>query len=795
MQASRYLPPAQIQSRLLRLAALFIFLMALALTLAPAARERSWQANLRWNHWAGVALWAFFVFVAQRRQSRLLPDADPYLFPIAALLSGWGLLSIWRLTAEFGPRQALWLSLSLAALTWGMSAPRLLEFLRRYKYIWLSSGLLLTALTLVLGANPGGSGPHLWLGCCGFYLQPSEPLKLLLVIYLAAYFAEKSPLIARMWPLISPSLFVTGLALILLLIQRDLGTASIFVFLYAAALYHAFGKKRILLASLALLIGFGLAGYLLIDVIQLRVEAWLNPWRDPSGGSYQIIQSLIAIANGGIFGRGLGLGSPGVVPVAHSDFIFSAIAEETGLLGVIALLTLLALLVFRAYLVALRAGNSFQRLLAAGLAAYLGAQSLLIIGGNLRLFPLTGVTLPFLSYGGSSLLTSFLALLLLLQISQNSENDPAPLPNPAPYLHMPTLFAIGFLAAALAAGWWNILRSDDLLARSDNPRRAISDRFVPRGSLLDRHNNPIAITSGESGAYTRSLLYPALSPVIGYSHPTYGQSGLESELDNYLRGMAGYPASQIWWEHLLYGQPPAGLDLRLSLDLPLQTIADSLLGKSRGALVLLNAQNGEVLVMASHPSFNANLLTEMSAQLFQDSDSPLLNRAEQGLYPTGSALAPFWLVNRLEDAPYSAEAFLRASGIANPQTPAASPLQMARMAALLSNGGKLPNPRMTLAVNTPAQGWVVFPLSNSPVDIFSASASNQAAQNLAVSGQPYWEFIGQGGEKSNPVSWYLAGTLPNWQGTPLALALALETDDRPLAQKIGESLMKAVLVR
>lgn len=769
--------------------------MALALTLAPAARERSWQAALRWNHWIGVALWLFFIFIAHRRQARLLPDADPYPLPIAALLSGWGLLTIWRLTEEFGPRQALWLSLSLAILAWGLGVPRLLELLRRYKYIWLTSGLLLTALTLLLGANPGGLGPHLWLGCCGFYLQPSEPLKLLLVIYLAAYFADRLPLNPRMWPLIFPTLFLTGLALTLLLIQRDLGTASIFVFLYASALYHALGKKRILLASLALLIVFGLAGYWLIDVIHLRVEAWLNPWNDPSGGSYQIIQSLLAIANGGIFGRGLGLGAPGVVPVAHSDFIFSAIAEETGLLGIIALLALLTLLVFRAYLIALRAEDSFQRLLAAGLAAYLGAQSLLIIGGNLRLLPLTGVTLPFLSYGGSSLLTTFLALLLLLRISQNSENDPAPLATPAPYLALPTLFAIGFFIAALASGWWSILRADNLLARSDNPRRAISDRFVARGNLLDRRNTPIAATFGSSGGYSRRLLYPALSPIIGYTHPIYGQSGLENELDSYLRGLAGYPVSQIWWEHLLYGQPPAGLNVRLSLDLSLQSLADSLLGESRGALVLLNAQNGEVLAMASHPTFNANLLTEMSAQLFQDKNSPLLNRAEQGLYPAGSALAPFWLSNRLEDSPYTAESFLRATGLADPQTPAASPLQMARLAALLSHGGILPTPRMALAVELPAQGWLIFPQTTSPVTIFSASSSNAAAQTLAVSGQPYWQALGQGGDLPNRITWYLAGTLPNWQGTPLALALALEGDDRPLAQKIGQKMMGAVLLR
>ncbi|NCP86052.1 MAG: hypothetical protein CO094_11580 [Anaerolineae bacterium CG_4_9_14_3_um_filter_57_17] len=793
MRQPVYLPSAEIQSRLLRLAAIFLFLVGLTLTLSPAVRERSWQAALRWNHWIGLALWTFFVFLAHRRQARLLPDADPYIFPIAALLSGWGMLTVWRLTEEFGLRQALWISISLGIFFWGLKLPQTLDLLRRYKYVWLTSGLLLTALTLVLGANPGGAGPHLWLGCCGVYLQPSEPLKLLLVVYLAAYFANRLPLSPRMWPLLLPTLFLTGLSLTILLIQRDLGTASIFVFIYASTLYHALAKKRILLASLVLLLIFGLAGYTLIDVIQLRVDAWINPWNDPAGHAYQVIQSLLAVANGGIFGRGIGLGSPGVVPVAHSDFIFTAIAEETGLVGVVGLLALLTLLVFRGYQIALRAEDPFQRLLAAGLTAYLGAQSLLIIGGNLRLLPLTGVTLPLLSYGGSSLLTTFTALLLLLHISQASENDPAPLEKPTPYLFLPTLFGLGFLAAALATGWWGIVRSGDLLARSDNPRRAISDRFVPRGSLLDRHNTPIAATFGTSGNYSRQILYPALSSIVGYTHPIYGQAGLEFSLDDYLRGLAGYPASRIWWEHLLYGQPPPGLDVRLSLDLHLQTIADTLLGETRGAIALVNAKNGEILVVTSHPTFNANLLDEMSAQLFQDQDSPLLNRAEQGYYAPGTALAPFWLANRLETTSRNADELLSQMGF-SAKTPTVTPLQMALAAAALSNAGVSPSAHMALAVNTPDQGWLILPFQNTDKSIFSASAANDAAQRLMATDKPYWEAIGQGGESSNRVTWYLAGTLPNWQGTPLALVLVLEADAQPLAQEIGQKIMNAVLI-
>jgi len=224
-----------------------------------------------------------------------------------------------------------------------------------------------------------------------------------------------------------------GVALLLLAVQHDLGTAFIFIFLYTIILFVASGKKRVLLISVLGLIAAGVAGYFLFDVVRLRVEAWINPWLDPSGRSFQIVQSLMAVANGGTSGRGPGLGSPTLVPVAISDFIFTSIAEETGLVGTLGLLAMIGLIVARGLRAAMRAPDSFRRILAAGLSAYIGAQSILIIGGNIRLLPLTGVTLPFVSYGGSSLLTSILALLILLFISAQPEDEPAPLPSPQPY--------------------------------------------------------------------------------------------------------------------------------------------------------------------------------------------------------------------------------------------------------------------------------------------------------------------------------------------------------------------------
>ena len=201
----------------------------------------------------------------------------------------------------------------------------MLSFLRRYKYIWLTGGLLLTGLTLLFGTNPsGGSNQRLWLGCCGIYFQPSEPLKLLLIAYLAAYLADRRSYLTSVaslskstWstkiatpllPLLAPTLIMTGLALLLLVVQRDLGTAMIFLFIYAAVVYVASGQKRILLLSAAAIALAGMVGYYLFEVVRIRVDAWVNPWADPSGRSYQIVQSLIAIANSGLAGARPGYG-------------------------------------------------------------------------------------------------------------------------------------------------------------------------------------------------------------------------------------------------------------------------------------------------------------------------------------------------------------------------------------------------------------------------------------------------------------------------------------------------------
>jgi cell division protein FtsW len=422
---------------LLAWAAAFVLAAAAALALVPFARANTWKLEFGiWNLGFGISLivWIACAATSALVLRRTLPHHDPYLLPLAFFLSGWGLALIWRLTPRFGLRQTVWLGVATVAMLIVASLRGELRWLRRYRYTWLLSGLALTALTLIFGVNPSGAGERLWLGCCGVYLQPVEILKLLLVVFLAAYLADRrEPLFQPTLPengtrrivapqpaYFFPMLFAWGFSMLILVSQRDLGMSTLFFAVFLVMLYLASGRFEYVLAGLILLLLGGLVGYFLFGVVRLRVDTWWNPWADASGQSYQIVQSLIALAAGGLFGRGPGLGAPTLIPVAHSDFIFAALIEEWGLLGALGAIGLLSAVVFRGLRIALRARVGFEQLLAAGLAALVGLQALIIMGGVVKLVPLTGVTLPFTSYGGSSLLAHFIMIGLLLRLSSSS---------------------------------------------------------------------------------------------------------------------------------------------------------------------------------------------------------------------------------------------------------------------------------------------------------------------------------------------------------------------------------------
>lgn len=567
------------------------------------------------------------------------------LLPIGLLLAGWGALLILRLSPTYGLRQLTWLVVG-SILAWiVIRLPSDVRWLRRYRYLWLAGGLALTSLTLIAGTNPSGGEERLWLGCCGIYLQPSEPLRLLLLAYLASFFADR---LSFGWRLqgkdlqsaFLPLFTVWGLSAGILLAQRDLGTGTLLLGLLAVMLYLTTDRWQVLLGALALAVVGACVAYLLFDVVRVRIEAWWNPWADPMGRSYQVIQGLIAYASGGLFGRGPGLGAPGLVPIAVSDYIFAAVGEEWGLTGGIALIGLYALLVQRGLLAARRSGDPFRALLCAGIASAFGLQTLMILGGVLRLLPITGITLPFLSYGGSSLVTSMVGLALLAILSGGE---------PGPRFDRPVRIVqagltLGWIALALALGWWTIVRGPTLTARTDNPRRALAERVNPRGAIVDRNGIPLALTMGDQGAYERAYpLGPAAASVVGYDSPTYAQTGVEESLDAILRGESGHDAFATWWRHLTQGTPPPGLAVRLTVDAGLQDFVARALNPHQGAVVVLEASSGNLLAMASAPTFDPNTLEEQWVSLTASSDAPLLNRAIQASYQPGMIFAPFLL--------------------------------------------------------------------------------------------------------------------------------------------------------
>ncbi len=379
-------------------------------------------------------VWMICALVSSRVLNKTVPNRDPLLFPLALIMVGWGITSIQRLEPVFAQRQTFWLILSTLALLIVVSIPRIFRLIRNFRYTLLIGGLIILIATISFGQNPSQvpGAPTLWLNLGGFFFQPSEVLKIVLVAFLASYLAEQYPALrtssfARDHKtrslifsprIFGPILLMWGICIILLVWQQDLGAAILFFLIFLIMLYIASGYTRILIIG-ALLVGLVMfMGYQLFGVVERRVDIWLNPWPEADNRAYQIVQSLMAFASGGITGQGIGQGHPNFIPVVHSDFIFSAIAEEWGLVGVVILTIMLVTYLARGlHIASIERSHPFRTLFATGLSLIIGLQSLIIMAGVLKLIPLTGVTLPFFSYGGSSLFVCFIITGLLIRLS------------------------------------------------------------------------------------------------------------------------------------------------------------------------------------------------------------------------------------------------------------------------------------------------------------------------------------------------------------------------------------------
>jgi cell division protein FtsW (lipid II flippase) len=375
------------------------------------------------------------IHVAIRRWA---PTASPFLFPIAAFLTALGFAEIYRLDPRLASVQRWSLLLAAAASTALLYVLRDdgVAALRRYRYLFLTGAVLLLLVPLlpanwpIRGAEVNGS--RLWVRFVFFGrtvgFQPGEFAKVLLVVFLASYLAERHIAMATVRRKVAgiefpeprqlgPILLAAGAAFVVLVYQRDLGAALLLFVLFVGMIYLATGRATYLAAGAGLAAAAGAVAYRYFDHLQVRITSWLHPFEDFTGAGYQIVQGLFALGSGSLTGAGLGHGRPDLIPAAETDFIFVAIAEELGFGGAVAVVTAFALLAALGFGIALRARDVFHKILAAGLTLVVGLQSALILAGVLRLLPVTGITLPFVSYGGSSLIANMVLLSLLARVS------------------------------------------------------------------------------------------------------------------------------------------------------------------------------------------------------------------------------------------------------------------------------------------------------------------------------------------------------------------------------------------
>ncbi len=375
--------------------------------------------------------------------------ADPLMLPIATLLNGLGVVMIHRLDVAVGgegataPRQIMWAGLSMIVAALVLVALRDHRILRRYTYTFMLAGLvaLLLPLMPLLGKEKGGA--RIWIELGPLSFQPGEIAKILLTVFFAGYLIQARDALSLAGREIAglrlprardlgPILLAWACAVAVLALESDLGTSLLFFGLFVAMLYVATERKSWIAIGMGLFCGAAFVAYLLFAHLQRRVHIWLDPWSpEYFDQSYQLRQGLMGLGAGGMLGAGLGQGRPQITPLADSDFIFASLGEELGLVGAFAILVLYALLVERGLRTALGTRDGFGKLLATGLAFTMGLQVFTIVGGVLRVIPLTGLTTPFLSAGGSSLLANWTIVAILLRISDHARR-PVPDPNERP---------------------------------------------------------------------------------------------------------------------------------------------------------------------------------------------------------------------------------------------------------------------------------------------------------------------------------------------------------------------------
>lgn len=653
--------------------------------------------------------------VAHLALRRYAPAADAALLPIVFLLSGIGITFLTRLSAEAAFNQVIWLFLSVAALIGVLVVIKNLEMLARYKYTLGIIGLALLILPMLIGTEHFGS--KLWISIGSFSFQPGEFAKILIILFLAFYLAaNRETLSASMMTvgplkiprprMLMPILLMWGLSILVVIFEKDLGSALLFFIFFVVMLYVATGQGSYVFISLIMLLAGGYLCYRLFGHVQTRVNIWLDPWSAAESGGYQIVQTMFSLADGGLIGTGITKGLAHVIPVVKSDFIFAVIGEELGLIGGSAVLILYIMLAIRGFATAARAKSDAASFVACGLTVGISFQAFLIVAGVTKLLPLTGVTLPFMSQGGTSLLASFILIGLLLRAGDEGTGRSTLIESLDAEVQRktadPLLTVIGSRLKPLSSGIMN--RLDAPLAQA----RHVRARFTPqtaesgvlgRVALSRRLTNLVAVfsflfallianltyiqqidakriqnlpnnghtiarwayvqrgpimtsdgvTLAEStptadGSFTRTYPQGDLARhVVGYLSTQYGSTGLEASMNDTLTGREDYSN----WKGVLQsiaGIKHPGSGVTTTINSQIQRAAQNALEGYVGAVVVLDPKTGAVLAKASAPTYTVDKLED----ILTSTKGELLDRTTQTLYAPGSTFKAITLATALE---------------------------------------------------------------------------------------------------------------------------------------------------
>lgn len=646
-----------------------------------------------------VPLGLFAAFAAAHIGVRIFaPGADPAILPVVFTLSGIGITFVTRLQPDASLGQVVFLFLGVALMVGTLAAVKNLEVVKRYKYVLGIAGIILLVLPMFIGTEIYGS--KLWIKIGGFQFQPGEFAKVLIVLFLAGYLAENRELLSISnrtvlgikFPrlrLLYPLFIVWGVCLLVVAFERDLGSALLFYTIFLIMLYVATGRVSYVIIGLALLAVGAFGMYQIMSHVQVRVAIWLDPFSDAQNLGYQIVQSLFSLADGGLAGVGIGKGMADIIPVVASDMIFAAIGEEMGLLGGSAVLLLFMLFAVRGLTTAARAKSDLAAFSAVGLTAAISFQAFTIVGGVTKLIPLTGVTLPFMSQGGSSLLASFVIVALLLRAGDEATGRSTEIANTStdlatagyrttvrgshmrrPALDTPESGLLGrvalanrltrtvFLFTALFAvligniTYIQVIKASEYQDMPSNNHTINKARFIKRGSIITADGLTLAESIQQAdGTYARS--YPngnLAAHAVGYYSQQYGTMGIENTQNDTLTGSKDYSS----WQNALNslaGISEPGNSVQLTIDSRIQRAAEQALAGRVGAIVALDPRSGAVLAWASAPTFdNTNIQAAIeAANASGGADTSMYDRATLALYTPGSTFKVLTLASALEN--------------------------------------------------------------------------------------------------------------------------------------------------